>query len=159
MFGLGVQSQKQLQSKGTHTRRESGCHLVTLGQSKDARPATGQAAYAAQANCSGPSWLLLDDEHRPVTVHHGEGQVHAHLMCVRPHRNPKYPGQPKVSKLHNGLTNIDQDVLRLEISMDNPGEREISSQTCFSTDARHCGDASDALPTAFVVVPYLRLWM
>lgn len=40
-------------------------------------------------------------------------------MCVCPNRDAKHPGQPKVGKFDDRLANIDQYVLRLEISMNN----------------------------------------
>lgn len=43
----------------------------------------------------------------------------ANLMCVRPNGNPKGPGQAKVSQLHHRPTDVDEEVLRLEVAVDD----------------------------------------
>ena len=48
-------------------------------------------------------------------------------MSISPYRNPKYPGQSEVSKLHHGLVDVDQNVLRFEVSMNNSAEAHSES--------------------------------
>ena len=40
-------------------------------------------------------------------------------MCVCPNGNPKGPGQAKVCQLNHWSTEVDEEVLRLEVTVDD----------------------------------------